>query len=125
MKKLYIGNLSYNTTEDTIVAFLASVLPEGTDATTVITKVELIPGETTPNKGFGFAEIADDAIAETMIQQLDGQEVDGRPLRINEARPKTDRPRTGGGYNGGGASRGGYNGGGSSSSYGGGNRRSY
>ena len=110
MKKLYVGNLPYETTEDELRNEFAAY---GTINSVYIPE----------RKGFAFIEIADDAMADKAIEEKSGQDFGGRPLTVNEARPKTDRPAGGGfgggsrggyqGGNGGGASRGGYQGGGS------------
>ncbi len=82
MKKLYVGNLSFSTTEDTLNAAFAA---HGTVLSTAIVQDR----ETGRPRGFGFVEMedgADDAIA-----NLNGKEVDGRALTVNEARPRAER----------------------------------
>jgi RNA recognition motif. (a.k.a. RRM, RBD, or RNP domain) len=102
-KKLYVGNLSYDTTNEGLQAIFA---PHGTvDSAQVI-----MDRETGRSKGFGFVEMGSDAEAQAAIAALDGQQQNGRALKVNEAKPREDRPRGGGG--------GGYGGGG-----GGGRRR--
>ncbi len=113
---LYVGNMSFSTTEDTLREAFAQY---GT-----VTKVQLIMDrETGRPRGFAFVEMSDGADA--AIQALNGAQLDGRPLTVNEAKPREDRgPRSGGGGGGGGGGgRGGYGGGGSGG--GGGGRGGY
>jgi RNA recognition motif-containing protein len=107
--RLYVGNLSFNTTEDT----LRKALSEGGR---VVKEVSLPSDrETGRPRGFAFAEMGSDADAKAAIEALDGKELDGRPLRVNEAQERA--PRSGGG---GGGGRGGYGGGGGGGGYSGG-----
>jgi len=77
-KKIYVGNMSYNTTEDELRDLFAQF---GTvNSATIIND-----HETHRPKGFGFVEMEDDAAAEAAISQLDGKEFGGRNLRVNEA----------------------------------------
>ena len=102
--KLYVGNLSYNSTEDSLAA-LFSQFGEVVSARIVTDR------ETGRSKGFGFVEMASAEAAQQSIAQLNGQQIDGRQLTVNEARPQ--EPRQGGGGRGfGGGGRGGYGGGG-------------
>jgi RNA recognition motif-containing protein len=90
-KKLYVGGLSYNTTEATLKDTFAAV---GTveSATIIMDKM------TGRSKGFGFVEMSNDEEAAKAIETLNGKELDGRTLTVNEARPMEPRaPRTGGG----------------------------
>ena len=100
-KKLYVGNLSYNThDEDLREAF--SKIGE-------VVSVTLITDQATGrSKGFGFVEMATDEDAEKAISAMNGTSFMDRTITVNEARPKTDRPGGGGGRGG----RGGYGGGG-------------
>ena len=92
-KKLYVGNLSYATTD-------ASLKDMFSQAGTVSSATIIMDKMTGRSKGFGFVEFADDAEAEAAISKWNGMEVDGRKLTVNEARPMEPRaPRTGGGYN--------------------------
>jgi RNA recognition motif-containing protein len=101
--KLYVGNLSYNTTGSDLEQLCAA---HGT-----VQSAEVIADrETGRSKGFGFVQMGSDEEAQAVIAALNGQEVDGRALTVNEAKPREDRPRGGGG--GGGGGRGGYGGGG-------------
>jgi cold-inducible RNA-binding protein len=94
-KKLYVGGLSYNTTEATLKeAFAAAGTVES--ATIITDKM------TNRSKGFGFVEMASDEEAKKAIETINGKELDGRTLTVNEARPMEPRaPRTGGGFGGG------------------------
>lgn len=101
-KKLYVGGLSYNTTEATLRDTFAAV---GTVETAVI----IIDKMTNRSKGFGFVEMATEEEAKKAIEAINGKELDGRTLTVNEAKPMEPRaPRTGGGFGGG---RGGFGGG--------------
>ena len=101
-KKLYVGGLSYNTTEATLRDTFAAVGAVET-ATIIMDKM------TNRSKGFGFVEMSSDDDAQKAIDQLNGKELDGRTLTVNEARPMEPRaPRTGGGFGG---NRGGFGGG--------------
>lgn len=116
-KNLYVGNMSFSTTEDRLREAFAQY---GT-----VTKVQLIMDrETGRPRGFAFVEMSDGADA--AIQALNGAQLDGRALTVNEAKPREDRGGGGGGrggYGGGGGGRGGYGGGGGGGYGGGGGRR--
>ncbi len=103
-KKLYVGNLPYNTTNDELVEVF-SQYGNVTQAQVMMDR------DTGRSRGFAFVEMADGA--DQAIASLNGAEFQGRTLTVNEARPREDRPRgdrpRGGGYGGGG---GGYGGGG-------------
>ncbi|MDR2181442.1 MAG: RNA-binding protein [Treponema sp.] len=88
-KKLYVGNLSYNTTEDGLRSLFSGF---GTVASAKI----IFDRETGNSKGFGFIEMGTDEEAAAAITGTNGKEIDGRKLRVNEA---MDKPRrsTGGG----------------------------
>lgn len=87
--KLFIGKLSYDTTNDSLQALFAQY-------GTVVSAQVIIDRETNRSKGFGFVEMEDDAAAQEAIKALDGQEFEGRNIVVNVARPREDRPRTGG-----------------------------
>ena len=113
--KLYVGNLSYNTTSSDLEQLFGQY---GT-----VQSAEVISDrETGRSKGFGFVQMGSDQEAQAAIDAMNGQQHDGRNLTVNEAKPK--EPRSGGGYGGGGGGggRGGYGGGrgGSGGGYGGG-----
>src|SRR5215212_7082417 len=110
--KLYVGNLSYNTTNAELEQLFGQ---HGT-----VQSAEVISDrDSGRSKGFGFVQMGSDAEAQAAIAALNGQEHDGRTLTVNEAKPREDRPRGGGG-GGGGGGRGGYGGGGGGRSGGGG-----
>ena len=100
-KKLYVGNISFDTTSDDLVQAFSQY-------GTVLGAQIVSDRETGRSRGFAFVEMhtgGDEAIA-----GMNGTQLQGRTLTVNEARPREERPRTGGGY-GGGGSRGGYGGG--------------
>jgi RNA recognition motif-containing protein len=84
-KKLYIGNLSYNTTEEG----LRSAFEQ---AGTVLSTTVIMDKMTGRSRGFGFVEM-EDADTEKAIDMWSGKDLDGRDLVVNEARPLEDRPR--------------------------------
>jgi cold-inducible RNA-binding protein len=95
-KRLYVGNLSYNTTETDLTQAFG---PYGATSATIPTDYD---GR---SKGFGFVEVSDDQMT-AAISAMNGKEIDGRSLNVNEARPRPER--SSGGYSGsGGSSRGG------------------
>jgi RNA recognition motif-containing protein len=112
-KKLYVGNLSYSTTEDDLREAFAKI-GEVQSATLIIDQ------SNGRSKGFGFVEMASDDDAAKAISEMNGTMLFDRTITVNEARPKTERG--GGGYGGGG--RGGRSGGGGGG-YGGGRGRSW
>jgi cold-inducible RNA-binding protein len=116
--KLYVGNLSYETSEATIrTAF---------EAHGEVTSVNLITDRDSGRpKGFGFVEMATPEDAQKAKAALDGTQLDGRALKVDVAKEQAPRaPRSGGGYGGGGGGYGGGGGfgGGGSRGSGGGNR---
>ena len=99
--KLYVGNLSYNVTEEDLKTLFSKAGE--------IKEISLIMDrETRRPKGFGFVEMANQVDAEKAIQMFNEYEMDGRKLTVNIARPREER---GGGGSRGGGSRGGYGGG--------------
>ena len=93
-KKLYVGNLSFDTTESQLRELFA---PFG-----VVQTAQLITDrDTGRSKGFGFVEMGSDQEAKAAIDGLGGKLIDGRSLTVNEARPKENRSGGGGGYGGG------------------------
>jgi len=95
-KRLYIGNLSFHTTQEALAAHLQSL---GGKCATVEIKADPY---TNRSRGFGFAEMSSDAEAQAVIEGLNGKELDGRPLNINEARPLEPRRGNGAAQNRGG-----------------------
>jgi RNA recognition motif-containing protein len=102
--KLYVGNLSFNTSNQDLTELFGTV---GTVESANIIEDR----ETGRSRGFGFVEMSSQADGEAAISQLNGKEVDGRQLKVNEAKPQ-ERSGGGGGYGGGGGGRGGNRGGG-------------
>ncbi len=99
--KLYVGNLSYQTTEDQLRDLFGQA---GT-----VQQVDLIKDrETGSSKGFAFVTMSTPQEAEAAIRMFNGQSIDNRELRVNVARPREERPSGGGGgYGGFGGGRGG------------------
>ena len=95
--KLFVGNLSFETTSDEIRDLFSEVGP--VDSCQVI-----MDRDTGRSKGFGFVEMSSKAEADAAKQKLDGQDLHGRALKVDEAKPKGDSRNNGGGY--GGSSRG-------------------
>ena len=101
MTNIYVGNLSYDATEDD--------LRQAFSAHGEVTSVSVITDrETGRPRGFAFVEMSNNEEAEKAIQSINDTEIAGRAVRVNVARPKEDRPRGGGG----GGGRGGFGGGG-------------
>jgi cold-inducible RNA-binding protein len=89
-KRLYVGKLSYDTTESTLSELFGSVGE--------VVSVSLITDrDSGRSKGFAFVEMADDGAAQEAINQLNGREVDGRNIAVAEARPKREDRGGGGG----------------------------
>ena len=101
-KKLYVGSLSYNTTDDQLKQHFSQA--GNVESATVIT--DRMSGR---SKGFGFVEMSTDEEAQKAIEMFNGQELDGRTITVNEARPMQPRAPRQGGFGGRG---GGYGGGG-------------
>jgi RNA recognition motif-containing protein len=94
--KLYVGNLSYSTTEDELRTLFAEA---GTVASVALIKDR----DTGQSKGFAFIEMSNQVEAEKAISMFNGRMVGARELKVNLARPKDDRG--GGGYGGRGGQR--------------------
>jgi RNA recognition motif-containing protein len=109
--RLYVGNLSFNATADSVRAAFQEF---GT-----VSDVHLVSDrETGRSRGFAFVTMGTSEEAAKAMQAMDGQNLDGRPLRVNEAEQRQQRGGGGGGGYGGGGGGGGYGGGGGG--YGGG-----
>jgi cold-inducible RNA-binding protein len=108
-KRMYVGNLSYQTTESDLTNLFEQVGP--VESVNIITD-----RDTGRSKGFGFVEMSNED-AEKAIAQFNGTELNGRSLTVNEARPREERSGGRGGY-GGGRDRGGRGGGGGRGGYG-------
>ena len=94
-KSLYVGNMSYSTSESTIRSLFDAYGPIG--------EIRVIG-----DKGFAFVEIPEENM-QAAIDACNGKNIDGRPLTVNEARPRAERSDRGG-YNRGGGNGGGYGG---------------
>ncbi|MCK6552325.1 RNA-binding protein [Myxococcota bacterium] len=101
--KLYVGNISYDTTEDELREAFGADGRQVTDVAIVMDR------ETGRPRGFAFVTMGSDSDAQAAISQLDGREMGGRTIRVNEAQ---SRPGGGGGGGGGRGGRGGGFGGG-------------
>jgi cold-inducible RNA-binding protein len=111
--KLFVGNLSFNTTTADLEALFGQV---GS-----VSSVNIIMDKFTGrSRGFGFVEMGNAQEAQTAIERFNGHELQGRPLTVNEAKPQ--EPRSGGGRSFGGG-RGGYRSGGGGGGGGGGRER--
>jgi cold-inducible RNA-binding protein len=87
-QKVYVGNLSYNTTEDTLRTLFAEYGP--------IESVNLISDRGTGRpKGFAFVEMATEQAAQAAISALNGKSVDDREIKVDKAKPQADRDRRG------------------------------
>lgn len=96
MTNIFVGNLSYNATEDSVRSLFAEY--GNVDRVSIVTD-----RDSGQPRGFAFVEMSDGA--EAAINALNGYEMNGRALNVNEARPKGDRPARGG-FGGGGGGRG-------------------
>ena len=83
-KKLYVGGISYQTSEDGLRDYFAQA--GGVDSAVIIND-----RETGRSKGFGFVEMATDDEAQKAIEMFNGNDFDGRSLTVNEARPREPR----------------------------------
>src|SRR5437660_7521877 len=102
--KLFVGNLSYDTTENDLQDLFETCGP--------VTEVNLVTDRMSGRpRGFAFVTMATPEAAQAAIQQLAGKNVHGRDIAVNEARPREERSGGGGG-GGGGGYRGGGGGGG-------------
>jgi RNA recognition motif-containing protein len=103
MTNIFVGNLSYSTTENELEAVFA--------AYGQVDRVSLVRDrDTGQSRGFAFVEMANTNEATKAISELNGRELNGRSLNVNEARPREERG--GGGFNRGGGGGGGFNRGG-------------
>jgi RNA recognition motif-containing protein len=95
---IFVGNLSYNMTEEDLKKAFGAY---GQVDTANIIKDQY----SNQSKGFGFVEMPDQAEAQAAISALNGKEINGRALTVNEARPRADRGDRGGRRGGGGGGR--------------------
>jgi len=100
--KLYVGSLSYDTTDERLKEHFSQ-------AGNVVSAAVLVDRMSGRSRGFGFVEMATPEEAAKAIEMFNGQELDGRHIVVNEARPLEPRAPRGGGFGRGG--RGGYGGG--------------
>jgi RNA recognition motif-containing protein len=84
VKNLYVGNLSFNTTDSDLQRLFE-------EYGTVQSAKVIMDRESGRSRGFGFVEMPNDQEAQAAIDGLNGQEVDGRTLTVNESRPREDR----------------------------------
>lgn len=90
MNNIYVGNLSYSTTEATLRELFGQ---HGE-----VTSVKIITDKLTGNpRGFAFVEMSTSDEAKSAISELNGKEVDGKEIRVSEARPRENRPAPRGG----------------------------
>jgi RNA recognition motif-containing protein len=87
--KLFVGKLSFDTTNDSLEALFAQ---HGK----VVSAQVIMDRGTNQSKGFGFVEMEDQATAQAAINALDGKEFEGRTIVVNIAKPREDRPQSGG-----------------------------
>lgn len=99
MTKLYVGNLSFATSERDLQELFSQA--GAVESARIITD-----RDTGRSRGFGFVEFSDPTAAAAAIQKFNGYQTDGRELTVNEAKPQA--PRSGGGGGGRGGQRGGY-----------------
>ena len=90
MKNIYVGNLSFDATEESVRALFETYGTVG--------RVNIVTDRDTGQpRGFGFVEMANDGEGEKAIAAVNGMELGGRALNVNEARPKAERSSGGGG----------------------------
>jgi cold-inducible RNA-binding protein len=91
--KLFVGKLSFDTTNDSLEALFAQY-GKVTSAQVIVDR------GSNQSKGFGFVEMEDQAAAQAAINALNGKEFEGRTIVVNVARPREDRPQNNGGGHG-------------------------
>ena len=90
MKNIFVGNLSFGTTEDTLRSMF--------DSYGAVQRVSIVTDRDTGQaRGFAFVEMSVDAEGNAAINGLNGKDLDGRALNVNEAKPKPERSSGGGG----------------------------
>src|ERR1700730_14208473 len=93
MKSIYVGNLSFNSSEGALRAMFEEFGTVG--------RVSIATDrDTGDQRGFAFVEMSVDAEGQRAIEVLNGRDLNGRALTVNQARPKTDRGSGGAGYRG-------------------------
>lgn len=106
--KLFVGNLSFNTSEGDILELFK-------EAGSVVSCDLIVDKFTNKSRGFAFVQMGSQEEASKAVESFNGRELDGRALTVNEARPREERPRGdfgGGGGGGGGRERRDFGGGG-------------
>jgi len=93
MTNLFVGNLSFKTTQDELLAAFSQY--GNVERVNIVTD-----RETGQPRGFAFVEMTEKRDAETAISQLNGADLNGRTMNVNEARPKPEGGRGGGGFGG-------------------------
>lgn len=122
--RIYVGNLSYQTTNEELTDLFAQVGQ-------VVSATVITDRDSGQSKGFGFVEMSDDQEAQQAISRFNGYALGNRTIVVNEARERQERPRGGGGGTGGGGGfqnrdrRGGGGGGSDRRGGGGGDRGGY
>lgn len=90
MKNIFVGNLSFGATEDSVRSLFETHGAVG--------RVNIVTDRDSGQpRGFGFVEMNNDGEGDKAIAALNGTDLDGRALNVNEARPKTERSAGGGG----------------------------
>lgn len=92
MKKLYVGNISWNATEEELFDHFIAAGHRPNEVKLMYDR------DTNKPRGFGFVTLPEDADMNRVIDDLNGQPFQGRPLTINEARPMEKRQRSSSGY---------------------------
>ena len=87
MKKIYVGNLSFQMSDQDLMALF-------TEYGQVNSAAVILDRETGRSRGFGFVEMESDDDARKAIESLNGRDIEGRPLNVNEARPREPRNRS-------------------------------
>lgn len=82
--KLFVGKLSFDTTNDTLLALFSQYGD-------VVSAQIIVDRDTNRSKGFGFVEMKDQTAAQAAINALDGKEFEGRTIVVNVAKPREDR----------------------------------
>jgi cold-inducible RNA-binding protein len=94
LKNIFVGNLSFGATEDSVRSMFETY--GAIDRVSIVTD-----RDTGQARGFGFVEMSNNAEGDRAIAELNGRELDGRAITVNEARPKAERSGGGGGGFGG------------------------
>jgi cold-inducible RNA-binding protein len=91
MKNIFVGNLSFGATEQSVRTLF--------EAHGAVDRVNIVTDRDSGQpRGFGFVEMSNDGEGDRAIAALNGKDLDGRALNVNEARPKTERSGGGGGF---------------------------